>query len=64
MILLDEWWWQIIECMIIKFSPKGYYVLEPKHPYYETGKEYSFEFVKQEKDKINSVRYKEKRLEL
>ncbi|MCD4792829.1 MAG: hypothetical protein K8R54_06335 [Bacteroidales bacterium] len=41
---------QTIECMIIKFSPKGYYILEPKHPFYESGTIYSFEFVKQEKD--------------
>ena len=39
-----------IECTIIKYSSKGYYILEPRHPYYEAGKEYSFEFVKQEKD--------------
>jgi len=41
---------QTIECMIIKFSPKGYYILEPKHPFYESGKTYKFKFVKEEKD--------------
>jgi len=41
---------QIIECTIIKYSSKGYYIPEPKHPYYEIGKEYDFEFLKQEKD--------------
>jgi len=41
---------QIIECTVIKFSSKGYPVLEPKHPYYKNGKKYQFDFVKQEKD--------------
>lgn len=41
---------QTIECMIIKFSPKGYYILEPKHPYYKIDEIYEFPFVKQEKD--------------
>ena len=46
---------QIIECMIIKFSPKGYYILEPKHPFYEPGKTYSFKFLKQEKDSKGEI---------
>ena len=39
-----------IECTVIKFSPEGYSVLEPKHPFYKVGKKYDFEFVSQEKD--------------
>lgn len=41
---------QFIECTILKYSSKGFYILEPKHPYYEIDKEYNFEFLKQEKD--------------
>ena len=46
---------QLIECKIIKFSPKGYYILEPKHPFYESGKAYKFEFVKEEKDSKGEI---------
>ncbi|MCF6365209.1 MAG: hypothetical protein L3J35_03310 [Bacteroidales bacterium] len=46
---------QIIECTIIKYSSKGYYILEPKHPYYEIGKTYEFEFVKEEKDAKSKI---------
>ncbi len=46
---------QTIECMIIKFSPKGYYILEPKHPFYESGKTYKFEFLKEEKDNKGEI---------
>lgn len=41
---------QTVECSIIKYSSEGYYVLEPKHPFYKKGKKYDFLFVKQEKD--------------
>ncbi len=41
---------QTIKCTVIKYGSNGYPVLEPKHPYYKTGKKYTFEFVKQEKD--------------
>ena len=41
---------QAIECTIIKYSSKGYYILEPRHPFYEIEDEYDFEFVKQKKD--------------
>lgn len=41
---------QTVDCTIIKFSSKGYYILEPKHPYYELDQEYIFEFIKAEKD--------------
>lgn len=41
---------QTIKCTVIKYSSKGYNVLEPKHPFYKKGKKYSFELVKQEKD--------------
>lgn len=41
---------QTIKCSVIKYSSKGYYILEPKHPYYEIGKSYEFEFINEEKD--------------
>ncbi len=41
---------QNIECTIIKYSSKGYYVLEPRHPDYEIEKAYVFNFLKQKKD--------------
>ena len=36
-----------IECIVQKFSSKGYYVLEPKHPYYKKGEVYEFTFDRQ-----------------
>ncbi|NOZ34351.1 MAG: hypothetical protein GXO80_03515 [Chlorobi bacterium] len=41
---------QTIKCTVIKYSSKGYNILEPKHPFYKKGKKYKFDFVKQEKD--------------
>jgi len=43
-----------IKCQILKFSSEGYYILEPKHPYYEIGKIYNFSFIKQLKDTTNN----------
>jgi len=42
-----------IECKILKFSSEGYYILEPKHPFYEVEKVYDFSFIKQLKDTTN-----------
>jgi len=38
----------IIRCYIMKFSSRGYYTLEPEHPYYVIDKQYSFTFLSQE----------------
>ncbi|MEA3316977.1 MAG: hypothetical protein U9R54_03375 [Bacteroidota bacterium] len=41
-----------IKCSIVKFSSKGYYFLEPQHPYYELNKEYLFYLIKEEKTSL------------
>jgi len=45
---------QSIKCSIVKFSSKGYYFLEPQHPFYEINKEYFFKFIKHEKTSITN----------
>lgn len=41
-----------IECGIVKFSSRGYYFLEPKHPFYELNKEYLFTFISKKEKHI------------
>ncbi len=46
---------KLIECKLLKFSSEGYYILEPKHPFYEIGKEYEFDFVEEKEDERNEL---------
>ncbi len=39
-----------ILCEVQKMSSEGYYVIEPKHPYYELNGKYPFTFIKSAKD--------------
>jgi hypothetical protein len=38
-----------IRCIIIKYSSKFYFFLEPEHPFYKIGENYDFEFIRYEK---------------
>jgi hypothetical protein len=44
-----------IECEVQKMNSEGYYVLEPKHPYYNLNQKYLFDFVKTANDINTSV---------
>lgn len=45
---------QNIQCQIIKFSSEGYFIIEPRHPYYEIGSNYEFKFLSQKKDLLTN----------
>lgn len=38
-----------VSCRVVKFSSKGFYLLEPEHPCYQLGKRYFFRFLRSEK---------------
>jgi len=44
-----------IKCLVLKFSSEGYFIIEPKHPFYEINKSYYFDFLKQEKEASNKI---------
>jgi hypothetical protein len=44
-----------IECEVQKMNSEGYYVLEPKHPFYHVNETYVFEFVKTAVDMNTSI---------
>lgn len=41
-----------ITCRVIKYSSKGFYLLEPEHPFYKEGNVYKFEVVENRKNSI------------
>jgi len=43
---------QKIKCRLVKFSSEGYYIIEPKHPFYKINKIYDFKILTQKKDNI------------
>ncbi|RLD59779.1 MAG: hypothetical protein DRJ01_10850 [Bacteroidetes bacterium] len=40
---------QKIRCKVINYSLKGYYFIEPEHPFYNEGEIYEFDFIRAEK---------------